>query len=395
MTAPLPSTAFASARIATAGVLASLACAGALLLAADGALPARPVAGAMLALLSIALISLIAGRRRAEADGDPPGPLARAAAATRIEQQDAAVRLSAETAIAFVADHPPIGAVPDGAGEAGRLNASLNMVVSDNQQIRELAGEMASAAEQAKDQFRGAMSRSVEAEGSIDQLNAYGSKLSESIQTISAEVKHSIVIVKDATVQAESTRGCVETMATLSHTVSEVTKVIDDIARQTRLLALNANIEAARAGEAGRGFAVVANEVKLLAQQTADATHMISQKIAEMTGTVAESVQSLQALVGTIASIDTVSNSIGRAISEQEGLAGRVSSSLECMRDAVFGLSREIREAAQIASNSGMLSELVLEAALSVDGHIGSLKADLDDTVGIVTLLPELAFQRS
>jgi methyl-accepting chemotaxis protein len=261
--------------------------------------------------------------------------------------------------------------------QADRLHASVGRVTSETQQIRELAGEMASAAEQAKDQFKGAMLRSVAAEGSIDQLNALGSELNGSIQTIGAEVQHSIVIVKDATVQAASTRGCVETMATLSHSVSDVTKVINDIARQTRLLALNANIEAARAGESGKGFAVVANEVKLLAQQTADATRMIGLKIAEMTGTVAESVQSLQALVNTIASIDAVSNSIGQAIAEQEGLAGRVSSNLECMRAAVFGMSREIREAAQIASNSGMLSEMVLETAQSVDGHIGTLTADL------------------
>jgi methyl-accepting chemotaxis protein len=171
-------------------------------------------------------------------------------------------------------------------------------------------------------------------------------------------------------------------MATLSNTVSDVTKMIDGIARQTRMLALNANIEAARAGDSGRGFAVVANEVKQLAHQTADATHTIGQKIAEMTGMVAESVGSLQVLVATIASVDAASSLIGKAVIEQEGLAGRVSSNLVSMHDAVFALSREIREAAQIASNSGMLSEMVLETANSVDGHMGELKKKLED-IGI------------
>jgi methyl-accepting chemotaxis protein len=222
------------------------------------------------------------------------------------------------------------------------------------------------------------MLRSVEAEGGIDELNAFGSELSGSIQTIGSEVKRSISIVKDATTQAENARGCVETMATLSRTVSDVTRIIDGIARQTRLLALNASIEAARAGEAGRGFTVVANEVKQLANQTADATQLIGRKIAEMTGTAAESVQSLRGLMGTIASVDVVSTSIGRAITDQEGLAARVSSNLEGMRGAVFTLSREIREAAQVASNSGMLSELVLETASSVDGHMSALRKKLE-----------------
>jgi methyl-accepting chemotaxis protein len=184
----------------------------------------------------------------------------------------------------------------------------------------------------------------------------------------------------------------VETMTTLSRTVSDATAMIDAIARQTRMLALNANIEAARAGEAGKGFAVVANEVKQLAHQTADATHTIGQKIAEMNGMVAESVASLQALVGKIANVDEVSGSIGQAIIEQESLATRVASNLESMRDAVFTLSREIREAAQIASNSGMLSEIVLETANSVDGHMSELKKKLEDIgAGMAPAALELA----
>jgi methyl-accepting chemotaxis protein len=260
-----------------------------------------------------------------------------------------------------------------------QVDTSVGTVLSENHQMREMASEMATASTQAKDQFKSAMSRAVEAEGGIEQLNAFGSELSGSIRFIGSEVKRSIAIVREASAQAEITRGCVETMATLSGAVSDVTKVIDGIARQTRMLALNASIEAARAGEAGKGFAVVANEVKQLAHQTAEATHTIGQKIAEMTSMVAESVEALQALVGTIASVDATSGSIGQAIVEQESLATRVSTNLKSMRDAVFTLSREIREAAQIASNSGMLSEIVLETANSVDGHMSALKTKLEN----------------
>jgi methyl-accepting chemotaxis protein len=262
-----------------------------------------------------------------------------------------------------------------GSAIVDQVDTSVSTVLSENHQMREMASEMATASTQAKDQFKGATSRAVEAEGGIEQLNAFGSELSGSIRFVGSEVKRSIAIVRDAPAQAEITRGCVDTMATLSRAVSDVTK-IDGIVQQTRMLALNASIEAARAGEAGKGFAVVANEVKQLAHQTAEATNTIGQKIAEMTGMVAERVESLQALVGTIASVDAVSGSIGQAIVEQESLAARVSSNLESMRDAVFTLSREIREAAQIASNSGMLCEIVLETANSVDGHMSALKEE-------------------
>jgi methyl-accepting chemotaxis protein len=99
--------------------------------------------------------------------------------------------------------------------------------------MREMASEMASTAEEAKNLFRGAMERAVETEGAIEQLNVFGGELSGSIQFIGSEVQRSIAIVKDAKTQAETTRSCVDNLATLSRTVSDVTKMIDGIARQT------------------------------------------------------------------------------------------------------------------------------------------------------------------
>lgn len=89
----------------------------------------------------------------------------------------------------------------------------------------------------------------------------------------------------------------------------------------------------------------------------------------------AESVRSLQAQVGTIESVDAASASIGQAITEQGSLGKRVSASLESISSNVKMLSHEIREAAQGAVNSGMLSELVLEIANSVAEIMTGLRA--------------------
>jgi methyl-accepting chemotaxis protein len=264
-----------------------------------------------------------------------------------------------------------------GSAIVDQVETSVSTVLAENHQMREMAREMAAAAEQAKDQFNHSMHRATEAEGSIEELHSFSGELAGSIQVIGVAVKSSIDIVRRATAQAAETRACVETMETLSAAVVQVIRLIDTIANQTKMLALNATIEAARAGEAGRGFAVVAGEVKQLAQQTAEATQAIREKIRQMTVTVASSVAALQALVVTIESVDASSGSIGHAIAEQENLAIRVASSLSSMRDAVFTLSREIREAAQIASNSGMLSDMVLETANSVDGLMTGLNDKL------------------
>ena len=384
MTIALPASSFRSSRaswIVLAPALASAACGVAIMVSPDTPMLVRMLGAAV---SGISLFAAISGYRAAAIEVEPPRLPVRAivAAAKKTTANDTG-QGTQPTALDGV--HP--GTVHDmqtaialfGSAIIDQVDTSVGIVLSENHQMREMASEMATASTQAKDQFKGAMSRAVEAEGGIEQLNAFGSELSRSIRFIGSEVKRSIAIVREASAQAEITRGCVETMATLSGAVSDATAMIDAIARQTRMLALNANIEAARAGEAGKGFAVVANEVKQLAHQTAEATSTIGQKIAEMTGMVAESVEALQALVGTIANVDAASGSMGKAIVEQESLAARVSTNLESMREAVFTLSREIREAAQIASNSGMLSEIVLETANTVDGHMGALKRKLED----------------
>jgi methyl-accepting chemotaxis protein len=250
-----------------------------------------------------------------------------------------------------------------------------------------MAEEMASASVQATDQFKVSIARSTDAESAIEQLQSCGTQLAASIERIAGEVHKSIATVKVAVAQATETQHSVETMASLSQGMSEVLGMIGGISRQTRMLALNATIEAARAGEAGRGFAVVAGEVKQLANETGDATQVIADKLKQMADTAQASAAVLKVLLSTVAAMDAVSGSIGQAISEQEALTVQVMTGLQVMQGSVSDVAREIREAAQIAANSGMLSELVLETANSVDGLVSGMRDKLHSVgTGMMTL---------
>jgi methyl-accepting chemotaxis protein len=110
----------------------------------------------------------------------------------------------------------------------------------------------------------------------MQAVAAGAEELAASVGEISRQAADALAISQQAVTQANETGTIVAGLATAAQKIGDVVKLINSIAEQTNLLALNATIEAARAGEAGRGFAVVASEVKSLASQTAKATNQRS-----------------------------------------------------------------------------------------------------------------------
>ena len=142
-------------------------------------------------------------------------------------------------------------------------------------------------------------------------------ELTASINSIAQQVTRSAEIATKAAEEARRTNSVVEGLAAGTQKIGEVVTLIQSIASQTNLLALNATIEAARAGEHGRGFAVVASEVKALANQTAKATEEISAQIQDIQNATGQAVSAIQAIGGTIAEIDEISNEIATAVDQQ------------------------------------------------------------------------------
>lgn len=152
---------------------------------------------------------------------------------------------------------------------------------------------------------------------SVSQTAANAERASQEVRDTQSQAKTSGTVVS----QAVSAMGAIEKSST---EISKIIGVIDEIAFQTNLLALNAGVEAARAGDAGKGFAVVAQEVRQLAQRSADAAKEIKQLISQSSdqvkagvGLVTGTGEALNDIIARIDAIDAFVSDIAAAAKDQ------------------------------------------------------------------------------
>ncbi len=177
---------------------------------------------------------------------------------------------------------------------------------------------------------------------------------------------------------AEHTNALMAQLAAAAKQIGAVTDMISEIAGKTNLLALNATIEAARAGDAGKGFAVVASEVKSLANQTAHATHEISQQITAMQSATTETVSAIQAISGTIGQLSDIATTIAAAVEEQGAATQEIARNVQQAAAGTAEVSSNIAGVTQAVSATGTAAEQVLGAAGELAKQGEALRSQVD-----------------
>ena len=219
---------------------------------------------------------------------------------------------------------------------------------------------------------------------SLDETATDVSSMSASIEEVSAQVDSLLTISSETTLTADrggsAIHTIVEAMATIRTTIEElggdirrlgensaqigdIVKVIDRIAEQTNLLALNAAIEAARAGEHGRGFAVVASEIRKLADGSVQATKEIAGHIGSTQSVIAQVTDAMFRLHGRV----------------EESVLSTDSAS-GALREIVTTVMDANRQIQQISSVTRSMSENTFRVIRSIDEITRSVAANLAAT---------------
>jgi methyl-accepting chemotaxis protein len=154
--------------------------------------------------------------------------------------------------------------------------------------------------------------------------------------------------------------GTIQNLGKSSDQIGEIIQVIDDIADQTNLLALNAAIEAARAGEHGRGFAVVADEVRKLAEQTTKATKEIADMIKRIQSETQDAVQSMVQATHQVDSGISLADRAGLSLHEIVQISQEVT---EMVHQIAVASEQQSTTSSQISRNVESIATVTQETA--------------------------------
>ncbi|MDH5511077.1 MAG: methyl-accepting chemotaxis protein [Nitrospinota bacterium] len=244
------------------------------------------------------------------------------------------------------------------AGATEQMSANINNMASAVEEMSMNVGTVSSGAEQ--------MSQNMNAVSSaVEEMTA-------SINEIAKNAREASKVAGQATDMSSNASSTMNTLGVAAKAIGEVTEVIKRIAEQTNLLALNATIEAASAGDAGKGFAVVANEIKELANQSANAAEDIASRIGGVQDNTSQAVKVIAEVASIIGVINQSVEVITHSVEQQTRAASEIANNVAQAASGANNIASSIAEVAKgandVSRNTGEAARGANEVASNIQG---------------------------
>jgi methyl-accepting chemotaxis protein len=302
--------------------------------------------------------------KAAEAEADAFAMTALAQALDRLASGDLTFRITAQLAPKTARLKSDFNTAADRLQDALRgINGATGGIHAGSEEIAQASDDLSRRTEQQAASLE-------ETAAALDEITATVRKTASGALEVSSLVAQARAGAERSGMIVEQAVSAMSQIESSSTQVNQIIGVIDEIAFQTNLLALNAGVEAARAGEAGRGFAVVAQEVRALAQRSADAAKEIktlistsTQQVGAGVDLVAQTGEALRAIVGQVASIDALVKEIAASAQEQSTGLHQVNVAVNQMDQVVQQNAAMVEEATaathSLRGDAGELAVLV------------------------------------
>ena len=246
------------------------------------------------------------------------------------------------------------------------------------------AGKLNELAGGAQDQSSRVMVFASETSTNTNHVSESLMKLQNSIMDIFSQITWQNELVGNVTNSVGQSQLKIGELNKAGRDIHSIVKLVEKIANQTKLLAINANIEAAQAGRFGLGFGVVASEVKSLSQETEEAIKDISSKIDAIYGASQKIVEEMKNVEALILNLTEISEKITMAAEEQKTSASAMSEIALATSDQTTNVSEGINMVADAAAHTSRLSDEVHACSRDVAGSLARL---LDDTTRKLKLI--------
>lgn len=238
--------------------------------------------------------------------------------------------------------------------QSKRLLGSAQGLYSESERLNEAAQSSEAKTRQARELMEGIMTRVQEATQSAGRVD-------QGMHGVSDNTLKGVKHTQEAVILSESARKVILSLGGKCNEINSILEMIERVSHQTKLLALNARIEAALAGQAGQGFAVVAREIKALAEETANATTQISEKIVSLQRGAHEAQLSIGGVNAVIQELSKISLEIEGTVKRQRQDTAKMSQDLAVVATATQTVGKNIEDV-------GRLSAATLEIAQGTRG---------------------------